>query len=70
MKKFEAEIDLERYLLLSQVEFNLYEEISLDIGIDLPSKINYQWQISTDNGINYENLTQNNSSRTGDIKES
>ena len=58
---FEIEIDLERYLLPSQVEFNLNEEISLDIGIDLPSKINYQWQISTDNGNNYTDLPESES---------
>jgi len=58
---FETEIDLEKYLLPNQVEYNLNEEITLDIGINLPSQINYQWQISIDNGINFENLTQNNS---------
>ena len=58
---YETEIDLEKYLLPNQVEYNLNEEITLDIGIDLPSQINYQWQISTDNGINYKNLPQNNS---------
>ena len=56
--EFEAEIDLERYILPSQVEFNLNEEISLDIGIDLPSNINYQWQISNDNGNNYADLPE------------
>ena len=55
---FEIEIDLERYFLPSQVEFNLNEELSLDIGIDLPSKINYQWQISTDKGNNYADLPE------------
>lgn len=58
---YETEIDLEEYLLTNQIEYNLNEEITLDIGIDLPSQINYQWQISTDDGINYKNLPQNNS---------
>ncbi|MDG2062493.1 MAG: gliding motility-associated C-terminal domain-containing protein [Flavobacteriaceae bacterium] len=58
---FETEIDLEKYLLPSQVSFNLNEELELDIGINLPTQIDYQWQISIDNGINYENLPQNNS---------
>ncbi|MDC3276057.1 gliding motility-associated C-terminal domain-containing protein [Flavobacteriaceae bacterium] len=58
---FETEIDLEKYLLPSQVSFNLNEELELDIGINLPTQIDYQWQISIDNGINYENLPQSNS---------
>jgi len=58
---YETEIDLEKYLLPNQVEYNLNEDIILDIGIDIPSQINYQWQISTDDGINYKNLPQNNS---------
>jgi len=58
---YETKIDLESYLLPNQVEFNLNDEIELNIGINLTSQINYQWQISTDNGINYENLPQNNS---------
>jgi gliding motility-associated-like protein len=58
---YETEIDLEKYLLPNQVEYNLNEEIILDIGIDMPSQIIYQWQISTDDGINFKNLPQNNS---------
>jgi gliding motility-associated-like protein len=58
---YETEIDLEKYLLPNQVEYNLNEEIILDIGIDIPSQIIYQWQISTDDGINFKNLPQNNS---------
>jgi len=59
--EFETEIDLEKYLLPNQVIFNLNEELELDIGVNLPTQIDYQWQISVDNGINYENLPQNSS---------
>ena len=59
--EFETEIDLEKYLLPNQVSFNLNEELKLDIGVNLPTQIDYQWQISVDNGINYENLPQNSS---------
>ena len=58
---YETEIDLEKYLLPNQIEYNLNEEITLYIGIDLPSQINYQWQISTDDGVSYKNLPENNS---------
>lgn len=58
---YETEINLESYLLPNQVEFNLNDEIELDIGINPTSLINYQWQISTDNGISYKDLPQNNS---------
>ena len=59
--EFETEIDLEKYLLPNQVIFNLNEELELDIEVNLPTQIDYQWQISVDNGINYENLPQNSS---------
>jgi len=59
--EFETEIDLEKYVLPNQVSFNLNEELELDIGVNFPTQIDYQWQISVDNGINYENLPQNNS---------
>ena len=58
---YETEIDLEKYILPNQIEYNLNEEITLYIGIDLPSQINYQWQISTDDGVSYKNLPENNS---------
>lgn len=58
---FETEIDFKKYILPSQVDFNLNEEVKLAIGINFPSQIDYQWQISTDNGNFYEDLPQKKS---------
>ena len=58
--EFDQLIDLEIYKLPEKIEFNLNDNILLTFGTNEINALHYQWQKSTNNGISYENLDNNN----------
>lgn len=61
---YDTEFNFQNYSLPNQIQFNVNESFTLDIGIDDPIELEYQWQISRDGGITFENLNEEKSTLT------
>ena len=61
---YDTDFNFQNYSLPNQIQFNVNESFTLDIGIDDPIELEYQWQISRDGGITFENLNEEKSTLT------
>ena len=61
---YDTDFNFQNYSLPKQIQFNLNESFILDIGIDDPTELEYQWQISRDGEITFENLNEEKSTLT------
>ena len=61
---YDTDFNFQNYSLPKQIQFNLNESFTLDIGIDDPTELEYQWQISRDGEITFENLNEEKSTLT------
>ena len=61
---YDTDFNFQNYSLPNQIQFNVNESFTLDIGIDDPIELEYQWQISSDGGITFENLNEEKSTLT------
>jgi gliding motility-associated-like protein len=58
--EFAKDFKLYNLNLPDQIEFNLNETLLIDIGVENSNQLNYQWQISSDDGKSFSNLNQTN----------
>jgi len=61
---FESEINYEEFSLPNEISFELNQAVVLEIITDNSSRLNYQWQVSTDKESSFEDISNVGNSLT------